>query len=595
MSAQTTEPTLPHSNEYLSFSGNRALTLKMIHDLLREGSTLKKGVNHDPSTVISSANALLGAMATDDSLETMDQIYTVITEVVFQQMQRLAAERGLPAEVLVALESLCDEIRKTHPFAHRTTVQGMLNGHKEINSDQWLNQSFQQSIKELDAAGYKPPRVAINQDPHFADFKPSFRNVEIRQTLIGGRTTLKTGYQFNLANITPIGLYAAIGFAPKRQKNKQDLGDLHYAITFGKAAERVQQASLPLVNFQGDRGLEDAGLFVISQQNAWPTASGEIGALRDFTQGVFLVTPWTSTRLTKADLIAKKKFAEIMVVPSSFSRNQYAGNQPLVQAAVGPSPKCKVPVETVILVLRKIRGKYCSFLPSHVQEELSAFEQKVTANEGLVESLKNDYLGQLLRANPASKERGRLMKLNAKSSEQLAGEPHNVWVARKQYNRAKRSGKALQQKRNAFLRTFLVFEIGADAAALELLKGTPCKGRSQLVTALKSCCKGYNSRWCIESGYEIIEYQFLLQYKGPSSDTHLRIYVVRVIVFNSYRVAQIKHVGAAKPHNWHPWDAKKKVCCRQFRSVDLQEFSAKTYILGLLRESLKNYFCRVLS
>lgn len=595
MITQTTEPKLSNSEGYLSFSSNRARTLKMINDLLNEGSRLKKGVKHDPSTVVASTNALLGALATDGSLETMERIYVLFSKVLFNKLQCLARKRGLPLEFQTMLKRLCGDLRRARPFAHRTTVQRMLNGHKKESSDRWLGRSFQQCIEELDAARYKPPKVALNQDPHFKDFKPAFRNEEIRQTLIGGRTTLKTGYQFNLANITPIGLFVAIGFAPKRQKNKQDLGDLNYAITFGKAAERVQQAGLPLVNFQGDRGLEDAGLFVISQKHAWPTASGEIGALKDYTQGVFLVTPWTSTRLPKAGLIAKERFAEIMVIPSEFSRNQYAGDQSLARAVVGPSPKCKIPVETVILVLRKIRGKYCNFSPQHVQEELSIFEQKVNANEILAESLKNGYLTQLRRFNPSSKERGRLMKLNAKSLDQLPGEPTKAWVTRKQYHRVKRSGKALKQRRDAFLRSFLVFEVGADAAALELLKGPQCKGRSQLVSALKSCCKEYNSRWCIESGYETIEYHFPLQYQGFSSNTHLRAYVVRAIVFNSYRVAQITHVGNAKPPNWRPWEEKKKIRCRQFRASDLQAFSAKAYILELLRESLENFFCRILS
>ncbi len=88
MSAQITEPTLPNSNEYLRFSGNRALILRRVYDLLSEGSRLKKGVSHDLATVISSANALLGAMATHRSLETMDQIYTLIAEEIFQQLQR---------------------------------------------------------------------------------------------------------------------------------------------------------------------------------------------------------------------------------------------------------------------------------------------------------------------------------------------------------------------------------------------------------------------------------------------------------------------------------------------------------------------------
>jgi hypothetical protein len=595
MSTQITVPVLSSRGEYLNLPEKGAPILDLVYDLLSEESTLKKGVDHNPATVIAGANTILGAMTSNGSLESMCPIWSVFSEVLLQQLQRLAKKRGLPAAFQAELAGLCDELRKVHPFAHRTTVQSMLNGHKKESSDQWLGRSFQQSIEELAAAGYKPPGVAINQDPHFADFKPAFKNGEIRQILIGGRTTLKTGYQFNLTNITPIGLYSAIDLVPKRQENGQDLGDLHYAVTFGKAADRARQAALPVVNFQGDRGLEAAGLFVISQQHAWPSAAGEVGALAEFTKDVFLMTPWTSTRQTKADLIAGKDFAEVMVASSSFPRKQYTGDQPLVQAVVGPSPKCKVPVETAILVLQKRGGSYCAFSPAQVQEQLSALQQKVKANETLIESLKSDYFTELRSVNAAYKERGLLMKLNAKSSGRLAGESPSAWAIRTQYNRARRSGKALQRKLDAFLRTFQVFEFGVDEAALELLKGPPCMARSRLVTDLKSCSKAYTSRWCIEAGFETIEYHFPIQYRGPSSDTHLRIYVLQAIVFNSYRVAQIKHVGAAKPHNWRPWDPKMKVHCRQFRAADLRSFSTKTYLLGLLKESLNAFFCRSVS
>ena len=62
----------------------------------------------------------------------------------------------------------------------------MLNGHTKESSDRLLGQSFQQAMDELEAVGYKPPEVVINQDPHFAEFNPSFKNGEIRQILIGG-------------------------------------------------------------------------------------------------------------------------------------------------------------------------------------------------------------------------------------------------------------------------------------------------------------------------------------------------------------------------------------------------------------------------
>ena len=595
MSTQTPEPILLNCNDYLSLADKPTPILDLIYDLLSEGSTLKKGVSHNQSTVITSANALLGAMATSGSLELMGPMYDVLSEVLFRQLQKLAEQCGLPATTRAELASLCDQLRALHPFAHRTTVQGMLNGHKQESSDQCLNRSFQQSISELDAAGYKPPKIAINQDPHFADFKPSFKNGEIRQVLIGGRTTLKTGYQFNLANITPMGLYSTIGLTPKRQKNAQDLGDLHYALTFGKAADRARQAGLPLVNFQGDRALEVAGLFATSGLHAWPSASGELGGLAEFTKSAYLVTPWTSTRQTKTDLIARKDFTEVMVASSSFLRDQYTGTQPLVQRVKGPSPKSKVPVETAILVLRKLDGSYYDFSPPDVQAQLSVLRAKVKESAELVESLKNNYFRTLRSANPTYKERGLLMKLNAKSQDQLAGESLKAWVIRKEYNHARRAGKGLQQKLNTFLRAFQVFEIGVDEATLKLLKGHQCSARSRIISALKSLWKGYDSRWCIESGFEIIEYQFPVQYRGYSSDTHLRIYVLQAIVFNSYRVAQVKHVGAGKPHNWRPWDPRKKIRNRQFSAADLRSFSTKGYLFGLLKESLEAYFCRSLS
>jgi len=592
MSAQIREPKSPSGGEYLSISESPPLVLGLMADLLCEESTLKKGVDHDPTTVLASVNTILGAMATNGSMETPGQIYTVFSSVICEELQRRASERGLSAEFRSQLEELCRELLEMRPFAHRTTVQGMLNGCKKDASDELLNRSFQQSMEELGVAGYTPPKVAINQDPHFAEFNPSFKNGEIRQKLVGGHSTLKTGYQYNLTNITPLGLYNAIDLAPKRQENKEDLGDLRYAVTFGKAAERVSQAGLTLAQFQGDRGLDAAGLFSVSRLHAWPSAAGEVGALAGSTEGAFLVTPWMSTHATKAELIAGEQFAEVVVQPSNFSRDQYAGNDPIVRAVLGPSPPCKVTVETAIVVLQKVGESYCDFSPPEVQAELAALQRAVDVNADNVEVLKKSYFGQLRAIKPTYQDRGLAMKLNAKRRGPLAGETGKAWNTRKQYNRAKRAGKALQRKLEVYLRQFQIFEVGADAAALALLKGPPCRARTHLVFALKTACKGYCSRWCIESGYEIIEYQFPLRYRGASSDTHVRIYVPQAMVFNSYRVAQIKHVGATKPHNWRPWKARMKLRCRQLSAAEQRLYSTKTHILQLLGESLKIYFCR---
>ena len=592
MSAQIREPKSPSGCEYLSVSESLPPVLGLMADLLSEESTLKKGVDHNPATVLASVNTILGAMVTNGSMETPGQIYFVFSSEICRELQRRAGERELSPEFRSQLGDLCRELLEMHPFAHRTTVQGMLNGCKKDASDQLLDRSFQQSMEELGTAGYRPPKVAINQDPHFAEFNPSFRNGEIRQKLVGGHSTLKTGYQYNLTNITPLGLYNAIDLAPKRQDNKEDLGDLRYAATFGKAAERVKRAGLTLAQFQGDRGLDAAGLFSISRLHAWPSAAGEVGALAGSTEGAFLVTPWMSTRMTKAGLIAGESFAEVAVQSSNFPRNQYAGNDPLVRAVLGPSPPCKVPVETAVVVLRKVGESYCDFSPPEVQAELAALQQAVDANTESVEALKKSYFEQLRAIKPTYQDRGLAMKLNAKRHGPLARETDEAWVTRKQYNRVKRAGKALQRKLEGYLRQFQIFEVGADAAALALLKGQPCRARTHLVFALKAACKGYCSRWCIESGYEIIEYLFPLHYRGASSDTHVRIYVLQAILFNSYRVAQIKHVGATKPHNWRPWDARKKLRCRQLSAAEQRAYSTRAHALQLLGESLKNYFCR---
>lgn len=265
--------------------------LKLMCNLLEEDSSLKQHVDHNPLTPLAGVNSILGAMATHGSFETIDQIYTMIMRVILQHLQRLAESRGMVESFRNQLALLCASIENLNPFAHRTTVQAMLNHHTQESSDRWLEKSFQGSIDALSAIDCKPPEVVINQDPHFAEFKPSFKNGENRQILIGGRTTLKTGYQLNLANISPIGLYMAIDLTPKRQQNLQDLGDLHYALTFGKALDRARRAKLHVKHTQADRGLCATSLFAVSQQHAWPTAGGEIGELAEYARDVFFLTP----------------------------------------------------------------------------------------------------------------------------------------------------------------------------------------------------------------------------------------------------------------------------------------------------------------
>lgn len=85
MSTQIAESTCISGNRYLRVSNNQAPILDLIYDLLNERSPLKKGVIHDSPTVIAGANALLGAMATNGSLEIMGQIYIILCEVFSQQ------------------------------------------------------------------------------------------------------------------------------------------------------------------------------------------------------------------------------------------------------------------------------------------------------------------------------------------------------------------------------------------------------------------------------------------------------------------------------------------------------------------------------
>jgi hypothetical protein len=549
---QTTKPKEENGRDDLKLTEEASSVLKLLNGLLKEESKLKEDVHSQPLTVDAGVDSLLGAMLTDGSEELMPKIFILCQEVNFQTIQQLAAKRGWSDEYLQALKDICEEIHQLYPFAHRTTVQGMLNGHTKENSDRLLGESFQQSMEELEAAGYKPPEVVINQDPHFAKFKPSFRNGEIRQVLIGGHTTLKTGYQFNMTNVSPLGLYNAIDLAPKRQKDNADLGDLRFAVVYGKAIERVKNSGTILKHLQGDRELSVLGVFAISQQHTWPAISGELGNFAEVTDHAFLVTPWTTSRMTKADFIASTNFADISIKSSEILCSQYTGDQPLVNSILGEDHGCKIMYETACLTLQKQADKYCDFNAAEVQAQLAQLSNTVKENENLLESLKSQYYTLLRTVNPSYTDRGLGMKLNAKNANQLTNEPADACDVRWQHRRVQGVIRRSKRKLEAFLREFQIFEIGVDQATLALLKGPPCHERTKINSFLKSCCKDYGSRWCIESGFEIIEYQFPLHYYGNSSDTHVRCYVVQAIVFNAYRVAQILHIGATKPANWRP-------------------------------------------
>ena len=324
------------------------------------------------------------------------------------------------------------------------------------------------------------------------------------------------------------------------------------------------------------------GVFAISQQHAWPALSGELGKFTEFTDHAFLITPWTSTRITKADLITDSNFAAISIKPSEILCSQYTGDQPLVKQILGKDLDAKYHMKLVYLTLRKQADKYCDFNAQEVQGHYLELADAVKKNEELLETLKGQYFSLLKTVNPEYTERGVGMKLNSKRSVQLANEPAEAWAVQKHHQRIQGVIRSAKQKLNAFLREFQIFEIGVDELTLNLLKGPTCHERTKIITFLKSCCKDYNSRWCIESGFECIEYQFPFHYYGYSSDTHVRCYVAQAIVFNSYRVAQILQIGATKPPNWRPWNPKKKLCCHRFSSKDRQSFTAKGYLLNFI-------------
>ena len=595
MFKQKKEPDHNKDGQYLNVSKDGAAFITLITEFLNEGSTLKKSVNHDDTTLLAAFNTLIGASLTSGSLEEIEPLYNLFSSIIIHQLQRLIIKYEWEEAYYNEFLDICNEFQALHPFAHRTTVQSMLNGHTKKNSDQWLGKSFQQNIEKLEVVGYKPDAVNVNLDPHFTDFKPNFKNGEIRQILIGGRTTLKTGYQLNLTNITPIGLFNAIDLAPKRQKDHKDLGDLRYALTFGKAFERLQAVDIQPANGQADRGLCRAGLFAISQKRIWPTVSGETGQLDSFLDSTFLFTPWKSTRKTKTDLILEEKFSEIMISTTHIPRDQYAGGQELVRNAFGIVSKCSIPISTVILTVQCREGKQVLFKPAEVQKNLQMHCEKLEITKNKVESLKNAYLSLPSANGRELKPKGLLMKLNNKKKSLLGNETQKAWEVRKEYKRTKQAIKRLQAKKNEFVREFQVFEIGVGEPFWSILKGPHTRERRKIINSLKKQCNQYGSRWCIESGFEVIECHFPLKYKGRSSDTHVRVFTLQCLMYNDFRVSQIKHIGATKPHNWRPVDPRDKSRCRRFTAAEQRMYSTRTYMLEKLGESLNTFFCRALA
>ena len=190
--------------------------------------------------------------------------------------------------------------------------------------------------------------------------------------------------------------------------------------------------------------------------------------------------------------------------------------------------------------------------------------------------------------------KGHQRKLNRKKKERQNNETHEAWMIRKEHRRAKVAVKRLRGERDAFLREFQVFEIGVGEPFLSILEGTHDRTRHHLVAHLKKLCSQYGSRWCIESGFEMMKCHFPLKYKGRSSDTHVRIFILQCLIYNDFRVAQIKQIGATKPYNWKPWDPKNKNRCRRLSAKEQRMYSTRTYLLDRLGTSLNAYFCRAL-
>lgn len=595
MSTQILEPIGINGGVHLNFSEVTYPVLGLMEEILKEVSKLKKNTTHNPETITAAVITIFGAILMNGNWELMGQLFNMIRNLLCHLFQYFAAQECWSEEGLNKLDALCKKIKSFNPFIHRTTVQRMLNGHTKESSDHWLGSSYQLAIAELESMGFKPTTVVINQDPHFIDFKPNYKNNEIRQVLIGGNSTLRTGYQLNLTNVSPIGLYNAVSLAPKRQLNKADLGDLQYAVVYGKAIERVNLAGQHTKGLNGDRGLAVLGVFAISQNHAWPTASGQVGELAACTTNTFFVTPWSNTHKTKQTHILDEKFKEIMIQSSEMLRNQYIGKQELVQHVLGQGDQCKVKFETVVLTLRKQNDNFIPFNIQEVRTELQNLTNNVKNAENDLERIQSDYISLLRIVNPEYKDRGIMMKLNSLSKERLANEPNKAFQKRKEYWKVKAQMAKFTQKRDAFLREFLIYEIGVDRETIELLKASPSIQQEEVIEFLKTCGKDYSARWCIEPGFETIEYQLPLHYQGNSSATALRYFTIQAILFNSYRVAQIKHVSRDKPTGWVPFDEKNALCCRRFTAQERRGFTAKGYILTLLEQSLKKYFCRKLN
>ena len=342
MNQQKNSPVSNNSSQYLNNSVNNGSLPLFLEGMLDEQSQSKATVNHIQGTLNAGVSSIFGAMFVGGSLEKMGPLYKVLCSVIISALLQLAEFRFDDSDFLAKLSQISDEFIEFKPFAHRTTVQKMLSGHSYESTDDWLEKSLQLVIDRADKLGFKPPKISSNLDPHFIDRKPLHRNQEIKRVMIGGKYTLKTRYQFDVANMSPFGFITACDHVSKRLKDNSDLGNLSFASTFGKAFTSMEKAGLHLTNLNGDRGLNNAGMHAISKNNLWPDALGAVGTFGEFTTDAFLTTPWMAKKESKADLLLAQDLDNMMIKTMTFSKKQYMGDQELVKSLADLSKNKKI-------------------------------------------------------------------------------------------------------------------------------------------------------------------------------------------------------------------------------------------------------------
>lgn len=595
MNEQTKDPDPPSASGNLNPAMEEDMITKFLEAFLVETSRSKGTVKHGPGTPAAAVDSLLGAMLVGGRLEVLPPLYALLCSMILQSLQRLARLQGWREAVFEMLAGLCRDFEALTPFAHRTTVQEMLRGHSSTATDQWLVKNFHRASAKAAALGETPPEQAVNLDPHFVDRAPQCRNQEIKRVMVGGMSTLRTGYQFNMVNVEPLGTVTSVDLAPKRCHDQSDPGNLAFAQGIGKTLEMIESAGGPAPYVQGDRQVNSAGMFATSQNHLWPNTAGDVGPLAPFTEEVMLVTPWVAKKRSKAELLASPNFGEVTVETQEFAANQYSGSQDLATHLRDLSTTSKVQAEVAVVVLEERGGKYCRVDKQEVQSQLKSLQAQVSEQETAAEQAKTDYLAEPTQKGKELTPRGATSKLNANQKGQLPNETEVAWGTRKAYWVAKRALVRLAVLLQAFLRAFHVFAVGVDAPAIEIIKnGTP-RERKSLWSRLARACTAFRARWGIETTFESIDGYFPLLYRGTSSATQKRVLVLQCIVQNDYQLRQIEEIKATKPPNWHIWDPYLKCRRRSLRAKDQRIYSTRSYLLERLSESLENYFTAVIT